>query len=82
MIASGIPNRDSALGSSGKTMHEVLNSNLIAALEGCAVGIPVVARNRGMPILVTVFYAGRTMVFIILTRTFDAFMEAFPLHSL
>ena len=82
MIASGIPNRDSALGSSGKTMHEVLNSNLIAALEGCAVGIPVAVRNRGMPILIAVFYAGRTMVFIVPTRAFDAVMEAFLLHSL
>jgi len=80
--AFGYPYGDSALGSAGETMHQVLDANLIAALKGCAIGIPVAVRNRGMTILVTVFDAGRTMVLIILTRTFDAFMEAFPLHSL
>ena len=63
-------------------MHQVLDSNLIATPKGCAVSLPVMVRNRGMPILVTVFYAGRAMIFIVPTRAFDAFVEAFPLHSL
>ena len=63
-------------------MHQVLDTDLVAALEGCAVGIPVSVRNRGMPILVTVFYARGAMIFIIPTCAFDAVMEAFPLHAL
>ena len=82
MIAFGYSYRGSALGSAGKTMHEVLDTDLIAAPEGCAIGLPVVVRNRGVPILVTVFYAGRAMIFIVPTRAFDAFVEAFPLHTL
>ena len=73
---------DFELGSAGKTMHQVLDSNLIAAPEGRAIGFAVTVRNRRMPILVTVFHGRRTMIFIVLTRTLDAVMEALSLHSL